>query len=213
MRIAMVAALGLLAVAASARADVAFSDFGPGDTFNTTTGLSIFGSGAFSGALGMATNEAEFTSAASGSLTSVEVAVGYDGGPNSFTVTLYADNAGSPGTALESFSLTNAPAFGTSFTPETFTSVSLPTLTAGTSYWLGVAASDPNSSTDGAWNFNSMGALGTDVRPPNAPATSTTLPAFAVNVTAVPEPSSLALGLVGVAGAVGYGWRRRNVAA
>ncbi len=198
--------LGLLAVAAGrARADVAFNDFGPGDSFNTNSGCTV--STNSSETHQQITSAMQFTSAASGSLTSIELAMSIISGANSFTVTLNTDSGGLPGAILESFTLTDVPTLGTSFPPEVLTSVVQPTLTAGTNYWINISPSDLNSDTWGAWNFNSIGVTGL-IAQNGISFGVQTLSAFAVNVSAVPEPSSLALGLLGAAGALGLGARR-----
>jgi MYXO-CTERM domain-containing protein len=212
-RIAMMEALAVLALAAGqVRADVAFSDFGPGDTFNSGVGWTVAGSGSSIGTL--QTDAMQFTSVASGNLTTVELAVGFVGGSNSFTVTLLTDSAGAPGMALESLALMNVPDNNpSSYTPATVTSVSHPAFIAGTKYWLEISPSDPTSDTEGSWSFNSIGATGLFTQSGQAPGTNT-LSTFAVNVAAVPEPSGLVLGLMGLAGVLGFGaGRRRRVAA
>ena len=176
---------------AQLKAAVAYDDFGPSDAFLPQTIWVV--SGATSAYGSPVTEAMQFTSAASGSLSTIKIAQGFISGTNSFTVSLLADNANAPGATLESFSLTNAHQLPDNnvYAPEVLTSLSNPTLAAGTNYWVQVVPSDINSNTYGGWNQNSTGVTGlfsyNGTQYPNF-----TLGAFAVNVT-VPEPATLSL--------------------
>ncbi|QEH35054.1 hypothetical protein OJF2_35990 [Aquisphaera giovannonii] len=196
----------ILAWAAPARAGIAFDDFGPGDAFDQVEGYVAAGGGSF----GVLTVAAQFTSAASGELSTIRLALAYLAGTNAFTVSLRADDGGMPGsTVLESFSLADLPAYGHPYAPESVTSVLHPSLVAGSKYWLEVAAAD--TSTLGTWNFNTTDASGLVSQTGSGTLTGT-LPAFAVNVTAVPEPSSLALSGAALACVAASALRRRATA-
>jgi len=205
MRTITALATALLAFAIPARAGIVFDDFAPGDKFNPVDGYVV--SGGSDGVLRVA---AQFTAAASGELSSIRLALAYIAGTNDFTVSLLTDDGDSPGaTVLESISLTDAPTYGGAYSPETVTSLLHPSLVSGTRYWVEVAAAAP--STMGTWNFNTTGANGLVFQTGNGVAPAT-LPAFAVDVTAVPEPSSLTLCGVAMACAAGRALRRREPA-
>ena len=103
MRATSVAALALvMSWACSARADVAFDNFGAGQSFNTGTGWTVAGP---SSAAPAQTYAGEFTAGASGSLVDLIVAAGYLSGTNGVVVTLNAEISPCRGIAvLESWS-------------------------------------------------------------------------------------------------------------
>src|SRR4051794_21434155 len=88
----------LIAWSSVARADVAYSNFGPGMAYSGA-GWSI--SGPTSANAGLALSpQGEFTAGVSGTLADLVVAVSHDSGTNSGTVAVYTDSAGSPGAVL-----------------------------------------------------------------------------------------------------------------
>jgi hypothetical protein len=92
----------------------------------------------------------------------IDVAVGSGSGTNSYTVSIYSDSDGSPGTPIATFSdLTSATKFGTCCGLVTVTGLNGPALTAGTQYWMVVGPASTTSSTLGAWNKNDIGVTGT----------------------------------------------------
>ncbi len=183
---------------------ILFSDFGPRDTFNTTTGYPI-------GQVG-STNFAvadQFTPLASGDLASITLALGHLTGGTTLNVSVDTDNGGKPGATLASLTANVSDPFGTNVV--TLDTTSGPLLQAGTPYWLVVSS----SSGGFAFNFNNIGDIGPHGTSINGGAFSvanTTLGAFSVsgNVAAVPEPSTLVLGLGFGVGLLGYGWRRKR---
>jgi hypothetical protein len=70
-------------------------------------------------------------------------------GPGDFDISLTTDNAGSPGTVLETFSITTVAGPGTNFV---FSSTLNPIMTSG-NYFITFLPKDANS--DGGWCFNS----------------------------------------------------------
>jgi hypothetical protein len=218
---ARLATLGLLALLFAApavsRADVVlFTNFGPSLGYDTGGGGPV--GNAFDG-----NNYGEadsFLSSATDKLSSIDIALGcfYTGGcPDSFTVALDSNSGGHPGAALESFSVSGSGlgVFGNPNTPLVLTSVLMPTLTAGTEYWVSVT-SDLNDSV--VWGFNSTSdplsqALSTDGGATWFAPSGQTPGALEVNgVTStapvIPEPPSVALLATGLLlAAVRFGWK------
>jgi len=180
---------------------VAFSDFGPGNTY-----------GAFGNSVGGSFKVGyEFNSLASGLLS--QIAVGIGGNTNAtFDLGLYADNAGVIGTQLWSQTgiPVGAPIVGQpgKSTPAVISGLTGPMLTLGQNYWL--LASGPTNSA--YWSANTIGATGngyfSSTPPPNDYQHNVTLGAFSVSV--VPEPSTSALLAGGIAGLVTFAWRRKR---
>jgi hypothetical protein len=193
------AALGLgLVCAASARADVVFNDFGPGDAYNTLGGLPVGGSSGGFGQLDI--SGATFTAASTGTLSEIDVPFFNQSGPGIFNLELHADDGtGKVGALLESFeNIGPATASQTIFS---IVSTLHPLLTAGDAYWLVATPADPTTAV--FWNNNSIGATGTIYEDFNGSvnyAPGEILPTFRVIASAsVPEPSSLVLGVSGLA--------------
>jgi hypothetical protein len=175
------------------------------------------GYGSLGWAVGMGyTSGEQFTPSSTVTLTTIDLAMTqffYTGAtPTNPTVTLYSDNAGAPGTALESWSpsYTSMPVYNV-FGLTTLTSVLNPTLDMTSNYWL-IATDSANTMV--SWNDNgdytnagSHYCAGS----PYCQDPSSVSGGFDVNgnllsanlTTATPEPSSLLLfgtGLLGVAG-------------
>lgn len=156
-------ALGMILLAAprAARADIIYSNFGAGFSYDVNAGNTIgsdFGPDTNAYAQGEA-----FTPTATYTLTSIELPLSFAGtgdGPLQtttsapITVSLTSDNSNTPGTTLESFVIpanTALSQVGVNTTPFTFASIPL-TLNAGTQYWVTVSA---GNTPDGIiWNWN-----------------------------------------------------------
>ena len=173
-----------------ARADIsAFNDFGPLNSYNTTSAVTESGAGSL---VGPDQTDNSFVAGASGELTSIYAAVQtITGGSNDATFQLYANgsNGTQPGALLESFTLGPLPQEGSSAAPVQLVSSGDVNLTAGNTYWVGVTA------PTGAWvafNLNSTGALGSMFSTKyGSSGYGATDAAFAVNVQAVPEASTV----------------------
>jgi hypothetical protein len=211
-------ALALAGLAAGhARADVIYSTFGPGDSYDSAAGQQLVYEQIVSIIDFVAVS---FVPSTTGSLDQVTVALEAPDEPYTVNVTsnldwTFAGGTDGPGPALETFNATGDSA------PQllTFSSVLHPVLTAGTKYWVEVQ-------TTPAWNTNGMG-VGTWFNNDQnitgevskytmfceflcAPTTTDTIaPAVEVTGFAVPEPGMLVPVLI--AGlAIGLGTLKRN---
>ncbi len=103
-------------------------------------------------------------------------------------------------------------ALGNQNSPLVATSLLNPVLTAGTNYWIVASPATPGSDTWAAWNINDQGAMGTELYSQDGGMTfksrgSIQIGAF--QILSVPEPGTISLLALGVAGIVGYGKLRR----
>jgi hypothetical protein len=151
----------VFAATAISRADVmVFNNFGAGLSYNT--GAGNFVGNAFDGSGNNYGEGVEFTPYFTANLSSLDIALScFFGCSDSFTVSLDASSSGAPGAALESFTISGASLgpLGTNNPALLLTSVLMPTLTAGTPYWVTVT-SDVNDSI--VWNWNSTGDTSAD---------------------------------------------------
>ncbi len=197
----------LLLSALPARAQVlAYGNFIGGSGYDYTSGQIISGPDATP----YATRGYRFTSAADGALESIEAGIMYQGagsGPNAVTMTLYADNGGTLGSVLESWTLTDLPTFGSPAPARSFSSVVHPTLVAGEAYFL-VGSATGNSSA--CWGR--IWSMGDSVFSVDGAAyqyaSNQWMGAYRVELSAVPEPATSAL-LLGLAGLGIIAVRRR----
>ena len=211
------ATLVLLLTAANAGpvlAGIIFNDYGPAYTYNIEVGDTVSGATSVRGSVAEAF---EFTPASTEAVTSVDFGIGYASGTNSVTVDLMTDNGGVPGSVLESYSFAGLGPFGSQDPPLTALSLSNPILAAGTNYW--VVGFPGASDTYAAWNWNDQAVTGpgefsTDGGSTwSVPTPNVSMGAFEIFGTAVPEPASLVLFGIGIAGLAVFGRRRRKLAA
>jgi len=97
----------------------------------------------------------EFQVSSIGYLGQIDAGVGYVEGANAFTISLDADNNGTPGAVLGSWTNLQSPqSFGGCCGLITITGISGITLNPGSNYWLVVAPVTSDSTLWGAWNFS-----------------------------------------------------------
>lgn len=187
----------LLSLAQFANADIVYTTFGSGNSYDTTGGVVISGTNNGAGYFAQAN---QFAPTGTYTLDSVSVPIfGQDG----ISILIAADASGKPGTTVENLGSITP---GNTLSINTINSSSRPLLTAGLNYWLILEPTDPGSGIDGGWSFS------TPSTPPGERKTSptgswVTSPfggeAFEIDGTAVPEPSSfflLGLAAVGACG-------------
>lgn len=185
----------VLALAVGATAStVIFNDFGPGNSYDTSTGWTLGGPNSPVCCQEVAM---QFTTSTALNLQQIDLAAGWVLGTNSLTLQLAVDNSGTPGTILESWTLGPMGVFGNNNPPLTALSVLHPLLSPGTVYDI---VAIPANDEWAAWNLNDQGVnanflFSTD-NGNTWNTTFSTLGAFDViggSGPAVPEPASLLL--------------------
>jgi hypothetical protein len=191
-----------------ARADtVIYSNFGPGNGYDPNSYFMVNSSQY----LGF-----EFTTpkGASQRVTEIEIAAALTAQPNFITLSLVADDNGTPGFGIQDYPLSDAlpPLPGSVIT---FTASTEPVLAPDTRYWIVVTMQGFDAESE--WFFNSTGAMGTEAvgnYPQDWSLSTGTMGVFAVlgAQDAVPEPNSLTLMAVAAAVLPGVGlcrtWRK-----
>jgi len=196
---------------AAAAATTIFTDFGPGQSFASTSAVV---NGPSAGAVPHV-DASIFQPSGTFTLTSIDLAVSVTSGTDSFIVEIADNNPGMiggqpshPGTVLESFTLSNIPSTGT---VETLTSILHPTLSNGAFYWIAVFPG--GATTLGHWFDTPTSAVGADFSNDGGTTWGSDIgpkSAFDVigdPVVAVPEPSS---GLLLVGGLAALAAFRRS---
>jgi hypothetical protein len=211
-------ALALLISLPAMAQDTLFSDLGTGnDVYQCCNGWTVSGAGTVGTSF---TQANEFTAMASGSISQIDIGIGYVTGVNSFYAALYTvGNDGNPGTQMGRWDdLTSSQNFGGCCGLVSITGISGIDLTAGESYFLVLGPEDVNDTSWLAWNLNSQGATGLDAFSTDGGQTWNdsngvqTIGAFDIiggPGGTTPEPSSLILLGTGLVGA--FGTMRRKL--
>lgn len=195
--------IATMAVCSAALAQIAYNNFGPGDTFIGSDGWSIGGSGEQGIAL-------QFDSLATGMLVEIRFASFYLTGSSDLQIQLREDSSNEVGAVIKTWNITKTDGLPGTITALTSSDPSI-VLTTGTTYWLGMST---NPGGHHGWNLNDQGDTGRLAFNFSGGSWNYTDPEFfsAFDVTVVPEPASMiALG-IGVAALVARRRRKQTSA-
>jgi hypothetical protein len=208
----LAACLAVFTPAGPARADVIYSNLGPGESYVQDRGWAESGPNTF---IGTTRTAIAFTVSTDTLFDSARLALGLARGANEIEIRLYNSAGVQPGTVIETMHLSGQmPRLGMFGSGHLLTLQSAlhPVLQASGTYWLLPFAS---GDTLVAWNYNDQVAFGPSAfsnqrEPVTWTVTQQLQGAFEVNGTPspAPEPSTLALAGVGLVGVVGYLWRK-----
>jgi hypothetical protein len=180
----------------------AYNHFGPGDSYDATTGYSVTG-GAYAPFTPFI-QAGRFTAEASGMVAVIRMALHESYHPeadfNQVDVRLHnADASGNIGSIIAAYTRGGLTDFGLSDPPTTITSFDpAVTLTAGNQYWIVVAPGD--GSTDAVWNWDA-GAGGRRAFSTNSGLSYSYLDGRlgAMRIEVIPEPATHSLLLLAIA--------------
>ncbi len=136
-----------------------FADLGSGaNVYNPAEGWQVSGNGALGGSF---TAASQFTAAASGGVSRIDIGIGYLSGMNLFNVALYTDDGGLPGNELANWdSLSSQMDIGLCCGVVSLSDISGVSLSAGNNYFLVLQPTDINGTAALAWNKNSQNIMG-----------------------------------------------------
>jgi hypothetical protein len=193
--------------AKTASAEVLYSNFGAGDTYDIEYGWTL----SYGGPLGGDAYEDAVAFTITGGdyyFDSAQVAVNHFWGPDLVNFNLHADDGGVPGIILDSTSASGVHPPGTQSSPMTANFGGDTILQDGQTYWLALRTEEEDAWL--SWAFNIVDDFGLRAWQLNngpwnpvygTPGTDSERGVFRINGTLVPAPGMLAL--LAVAGAMG----------
>ena len=211
MRFKLLMACALMVAAVPASADVLYSNFAPGDTYDLTFGWTLsyggpLGGDAFEDAVAFTVIGGDY------SFDTAEFAINHFWGPDLVYVNLHADSAGVPGAILDSTTATGVATPGVPTPPMVANFDGDFILNEGQTYWLAIRTEETDAHL--SWAFNVVDDFGLRAWQVNngpwnpvlgMPGTDSERGVFRINGTLVPAPGMLTLlGIAGIA------LRRRN---
>jgi hypothetical protein len=197
----------LVGFAAAAPADVLFSNFAPGDAYDTTFGWTLswggpLGGDAFEDAVAFTITGGDYR------FDSAEVAVNHFWGPDLVYFNLHADDNGAPGAVLDSTTASGVVEPGTIGPPMLASFGGDVILQQGQTYWLALRTEETDAHL--SWAFNTVDDFGLRAWQLNngpwhptlgIPGTDSERGVFRIRGTPIPAPGALALlALAGVRG-------------
>ena len=180
----------MLAISGSAAGDVFYDNFGPNDTYQTSSGYGFGGTNPnFQQAM-------RFTVSGNYLLTTGDFGISLSIGsnPSVFDIRVHADGGGLPGAVLEQVTMhDNLGPFGLFNPPVSVNFAGTTLLSAGQQYWISMSATGFN---DYVWNANNTGDIGLRAFASNGgswnPANGNeAIGVFRLNGTLVPAPGAL----------------------